>query len=120
MFLRRQVQAGAPAPLVEVTSGGPPLPGELTFICEKAMRREIEARYPDASALAADVVAFLDGARRREQALAILEKVRSLEPVIAGLRAKKVELEGEARRMLEGIKPFRSGGIEGAGVGDGG
>ncbi len=106
MFLWRQVQAGAPAPLAEVTKGGPPLPEELLFICEKAMRREIEARYPDASALAVDVVAFLDGARRREQALAIVEKVRSLEPLIAGLRTKKAALEGEARRMLEGIKPF--------------
>jgi serine/threonine-protein kinase len=106
MFLWRLVQAGSPAPLAEVTRGGPPVPEELIGICERAMRREIEARYPDASAMADEVVAFLDGARRREQALAIVERVRGLEPVIGGLRARKADLESEARRMLEGIKPF--------------
>ncbi len=102
----RQVLAGPPRPIVEVMQNGPPVPAELVAICQRAMVRDIEARYPDASAMADELVSWLDGARRREQALSLVERVRGLEPVIADLRARRSDLEAEARRVLEGIKPF--------------
>ncbi|KYF88553.1 hypothetical protein BE20_40675 [Sorangium cellulosum] len=97
---------GPPVDVREAAQGGPPLPEELIAVCERAMRREIAERYESAEALAADVVAWLDGVRRREQALSILEKVQGVAPVIAELRARKADLEAEARRRLGGIKPF--------------
>ena len=96
----------APPPRLARVTGALAIPAELEAICERAMQRDIAARYPDADALAREVLAWLDGARRREQALAVMEKVTALEPRIAGLRERKAALEAEASRKLEGVKPF--------------
>jgi len=53
-----RVQEGAPRPLHELA---PDAPAELVAICEKAMRREIGARYRDMSELAADLQAYVEG-----------------------------------------------------------
>lgn len=56
--------------LVELVRRGPPpplerfagdMPGELIAICERAMQRDPEARYPDLSAMTEDLRAFLEG-----------------------------------------------------------
>ncbi|AUX43500.1 protein kinase [Sorangium cellulosum] len=91
-----QVAETLPAPLAEAARAGPPLPADLVAICERAMQRSIGARYPDAAAMAEEIVAFLDGARRREQALAIVERTRAGEPAIADLRARAARLAEEA------------------------
>jgi eukaryotic-like serine/threonine-protein kinase len=103
----RQVLEGSPVPVVEAAQGKP-VPAELAAICAKAMEREMDARYPDAEALAREVVAWLDGARRREQALAVVERVQSKGSGITALRARKAALEAEARRLLEDVKPFEA------------
>ncbi len=95
-----------PTPIAEVTRGGPPVPAELVAVCERAMRYEIADRYPDAGALARDVTAFLDGARRREQALAELARARLLEPAIAALRDRSVRLRRAAEAALGDVRPF--------------
>jgi serine/threonine protein kinase/formylglycine-generating enzyme required for sulfatase activity len=48
-----------PPPSIE--SLAPRTPPELVAICEKAMAREIEARYPTTAALAADLRAYIEG-----------------------------------------------------------
>jgi formylglycine-generating enzyme required for sulfatase activity/serine/threonine protein kinase len=53
-----RVQEGPPA---SVTSLAPRAPSELVAICEKAMAREPADRYPDMSALAEDLRAWLEG-----------------------------------------------------------
>ena len=53
-----RVQEGPPA---SVTSLAPRAPAELVAICEKAMAREPADRYPDMSALADDLRAWLEG-----------------------------------------------------------
>ncbi|MEQ8765197.1 MAG: serine/threonine-protein kinase [Planctomycetota bacterium] len=49
--------AGPPRPVSELTSDAPP---ELVAICERAMAREPDDRYPDMIAMAADLRAFLE------------------------------------------------------------
>lgn len=98
--------AGPPLPVIEAARGGPPVPAELCAVVDRAMRREIEERYENAEALARDVVAWLDGVRRREQALARLEQARSLEPEIADLRAKAAEAESRARAIQAALMSF--------------
>lgn len=88
--------------------GGPPLPAELVAACERAMRPEIADRYESADALAADIVAWLDGLRRREQALAALDQARAIAPEIAALRTQAKEAETQARAIQAEIKPFDS------------
>jgi serine/threonine-protein kinase len=102
----RQVLAGPPPPVADAARGGPPVPAELCAICDRAMRREIGERYPSAEALAREVVSFLDGARRREQGLAILDRARAFLPEIAALRAEAAKAKAEARALLEALRPF--------------
>ncbi|WP_437727710.1 SUMF1/EgtB/PvdO family nonheme iron enzyme [Sorangium sp. So ce861] len=97
---------GPPVSVADAARGGPPLPAELVAACERAMSRQIEDRYGSADALANDVLSWLDGVRRREQALAALEQARALEPEIAGLRARAREAEARARALQGQIKPF--------------
>lgn len=101
----QQVLAGSLTPVVEAAEGKP-VPAELAAICAKAMAQEIGARYPDAEALASDVVAWLDGARRREQALDMVARARAMEPEIEALRARAVEKRAEAEARLGGVRPF--------------
>jgi serine/threonine-protein kinase len=100
-----QVGTGPPPPVAEVAAPRR-LPEELVAICERAMQREIAERYPDAEGLADDVVAWLDGARRREQALAVVERAAAMAPEIADLRARAAALRVEAAAALDGVRPF--------------
>jgi eukaryotic-like serine/threonine-protein kinase len=101
-----QVRNGPPAPLAEAVKGGPPVPPELVQIAARAMERAIGDRYPSAEVLAAEVLTWLDGARRRDQGLSILEQARALEPQIAHLRALAAKAQAEARAALAPLKPF--------------
>lgn len=56
MILAR-VKEGPPAPLAKLR---PELPSEIVAICEKAMARDPSARYPDMSAMADDLRAYLE------------------------------------------------------------
>ena len=56
--LWRRVLAGPPAPLGTLA---PEAPAELVAICDKAMAREADARYPDMLALGDELRAFLEG-----------------------------------------------------------
>jgi serine/threonine-protein kinase len=96
----------AAATLTEAMGSGPPVPAELSLVCARAMQRAIADRYASADALAADVVAWLDGARRREQALAALENARALEPAIAELRGRAELAQAGARALMADLKPF--------------
>jgi serine/threonine-protein kinase len=104
------------AVLAQVVQGSPPsipdviaprrVPEELVALCQRAMARTLDARPPDAGVLADEVVAWLDGARRREQALGVVVQARALEPEIAALRARAAAARAEAARLLDGIRPF--------------
>jgi serine/threonine-protein kinase len=100
-----QLITGPPPPVIEVASPRR-ISIELAAICERAMRREIHERYPHAEALADDVVAWLDGVRRREQALAVVERAAGMAPEIAALRARAAGLRVEAAAALDGVRPF--------------
>jgi serine/threonine-protein kinase len=102
----RQLISGPPPPLAHVLLLRPPVPEELVRICERAMRREIRERYPGAEPLSHEIVAFLEGARRREQALGVLDQARSLEPELASLRSQAALRREEARALLAEVQPF--------------
>ncbi|MFO0755039.1 MAG: bifunctional serine/threonine-protein kinase/formylglycine-generating enzyme family protein [Byssovorax sp.] len=96
-----------------VTFGPPPLderdaPAELCAICARAMARLPAQRYAHAGELAAEIEAFLSGARRREQALAKLQEAQSHAPTIAADRARAASLQAEAAALLAAVRPFRS------------
>ena len=76
------------------------VPRVLQRICSHAMARDPRDRYPDASALAREIAAFLDGDRRRSQAARLVKEARRLQPEIASLRRRADELEDEAAALL--------------------
>jgi eukaryotic-like serine/threonine-protein kinase len=98
--------AGPPVPVSDAAAGGPAVPAELCAIVERAMRPAIEQRYESAEEMARDVVAWLDGVRRREMALATLEHARTFEPEIAELRARATAAEARAQALRSELKPF--------------
>jgi serine/threonine-protein kinase len=70
------------------------------------MARVIEERSADAGALAEDLVGWLDGARRREQAKGALAAAEAKKPSLLSLRGLSAERKSEADRLLGAIRPF--------------
>ncbi|WP_437666320.1 SUMF1/EgtB/PvdO family nonheme iron enzyme [Sorangium sp. So ce1182] len=102
--IRGQVVHGPPAPLAGRCRD--PLPADLIAICERAMARSPSQRPADARALAEEFHRYLDGARRRERARALVEEARLLGPNIERLRARARSLRTEARAVLAHVLPF--------------
>ena len=71
-----------------------PIPEELVEICERAMQREIDSRYPSARDLADAVSDWLDGAKKRERALKVVAEALEL-------TQHREVLEQEAEKLLE-------------------
>ncbi len=101
LVLARLVQ-GPPTPL----SNDPLIPAELVTICERAMARDPEDRYPDARELAEDLSDWLEGATRRTHALKVVERARTLRPRAKANRARAEDMREMARRSLEGMEPW--------------
>ena len=86
---------------------GRPLPPELVEACMCAMAREREGRFTDAGALAAEIAAWLDGARRREQALEVVAAAEAKTPKAEALRKRAAGLRDEAEALFDGIEGWR-------------
>ncbi|MCB9780927.1 MAG: SUMF1/EgtB/PvdO family nonheme iron enzyme [Alphaproteobacteria bacterium] len=109
----RQVLAGPPAPVGRVEQPdapavlddpvGLPLPAELVGAVGRAMAREPGDRFADAGELADEIAAWLEGARRREQALDVVTRAEELAPRADALRAHAAALRAEAEALLEGV-----------------
>jgi len=99
----RQVLKQPPEPLEPSEA----VPAELVATCERAMSREIGQRHQTARELAAEIEVWLDGARRREQALALTERalrgVGGAEASLAEAAARRAESEA----LLAGVAPWR-------------
>ncbi|MFT5460948.1 MAG: serine/threonine protein kinase [Myxococcota bacterium] len=67
-----RVLLGPPTPVHEAADH--PLPDALVALCARAMAHERDHRFADGDAIAAEVGAWLDGARRRDAALALVER----------------------------------------------
>ena len=85
---------------------GLPLPDELVSACHQAMERAKSDRFQSASELASVVRDWLDGAKRREQALAVVEEAKANGPRAQGLLRQAQELRAEAEVLLEGVKSW--------------
>jgi formylglycine-generating enzyme required for sulfatase activity len=81
------------------------VPPDLAAICRRATALEASARYADAGALSAEIGAQLEGARRREHALAALAAAREKGDALANERAAAEQARSSAQRALVGIRP---------------
>ncbi len=112
-MMLRELLTGVPPGMADVmgvhdpivAAPGRPIPDELIAICARATAHDPAARPAHAGVVAVEVAAFLDGARKRERALALLAEARALGPGIEELRRRAAELQREARAALEPIPP---------------
>jgi len=72
----------------------------LIAICERAMSSEIADRYMDAATLAEAVNGWLEGARTRDHALALVRRAEDLRPLMDDLRKRAALSRGRAAYML--------------------
>jgi serine/threonine protein kinase/formylglycine-generating enzyme required for sulfatase activity len=89
----------------EVPVGGPPVPPELEAIRARAMRSDPLLRYPDAGALAAAVVEWLDGSKRRDQALAHVAQAQLRFDDARRLAMQALALDAAAESTLASLAP---------------
>ncbi|APR77983.1 serine/threonine protein kinase [Minicystis rosea] len=95
---------GPPASLEARCRG--PVPLDLVALCERAMAREPADRPANARILADEMRGFLDGARRRERARALVAEARRLAPSIQALRARSSTLRADAQALLGQVHAF--------------
>ncbi|MCB9681194.1 MAG: SUMF1/EgtB/PvdO family nonheme iron enzyme [Alphaproteobacteria bacterium] len=79
------------------------LPRELVEACERAMAWAPDDRFATAALLAAELMAWLEGARRREQALAVVDAAQAHGPRAAALRRAARDKREAARACLEAV-----------------
>ncbi len=96
--------------LVEALRAGPPprlvldgRPRELLAIGERALSREPADRYAHASELAWALSAWLEGAQRRDEALALVHEAEALLPEAAERKAKAARLRAAAADALSAL-----------------
>ncbi|MBL8679628.1 MAG: SUMF1/EgtB/PvdO family nonheme iron enzyme [Myxococcales bacterium] len=93
------------APSLVDHAGAPAIAEELRSTCERAMSRDPSARGTSAE-LANDLYAWLDGVRRREQALAALASAREAADAMNALREIAHRATSAARARWATLRPF--------------
>jgi serine/threonine-protein kinase len=99
------VRAGPPTMPPQGATGGPP-PQELVTLCVWAMARDPGHRPADAGVLAAALLGWQEGARRREQALAQVAEVEALRPRVREARAAAESARAAARAAAESVRAW--------------
>lgn len=102
----RAVLAGPAVPLTSrVGPEHPPLPDELVALVSGAMTWDLAARPTSAAWLARGVREWLDGARRRERAMALVAQAEAERPRAERLRTEARTLRRDARSELDHVPP---------------
>ncbi len=82
-----------------------PVPDDLAEVALHALEHRQQDRFPTAGEMATEVRTWLDGARRREKALEVVDEARSLGPRIDALLETARRERARAGELLEGVKP---------------
>ena len=104
-------EMGAREVLRLVREGPPPFPPapwaplHLITICRKALAKVDSDRYTDASILAAEIDAWVEGARNRERAQAMVQAVRGRVSDLSKRYLEAVRRRERARRTIQRLPP---------------
>jgi serine/threonine protein kinase/formylglycine-generating enzyme required for sulfatase activity len=104
-------EMGAREVLRLVREGPPPFPPapwaplHLITICRKALSKEHGDRYADASSLAAEIDAWVEGARNRERSQAMVQAVRGRVSSLTKRYLEAVRRRERARRSIQRLPP---------------
>lgn len=86
----------------------PGVPEPLAAICRKALARRAQDRYAHAGELADAVLAWLDSAHQRDQALALVQRAEALGPQIAALHERAQEHAARAHTLHAALPGWAS------------
>lgn len=97
-----------PTPLTAQATGrrsepGPPIPSGLRRITARAMSRNSADRYADASEMARALDSWLDGSKKRANAMQLVRNADELAPEVDRLERAARALRERARLMLKGL-----------------
>jgi serine/threonine-protein kinase len=87
-------------------SGALPIPAELQLICARALEFEVKDRYIDAGVLAAEVSAWLEGAKNLAAAKAVLADAQQLSAEVISLRDRARSGRRRAQNLLSMVPGF--------------
>ncbi|MBL8617306.1 MAG: SUMF1/EgtB/PvdO family nonheme iron enzyme [Deltaproteobacteria bacterium] len=82
-----------------------PAPAALVEICLRCMRLDPRQRYADGAAVAAELTAWLEGARSRERALTLTDQARAVLPLIEAAEVRAAQARERARAAVVGLRP---------------
>jgi eukaryotic-like serine/threonine-protein kinase len=85
---------------------GPPIPGDLREICLVAMARRPEDRYRDCGEMAAVLGEWLEGSRRRAEAIATVQRARDMLPMLDRLRLEADNARRSSDQLLRAVRPW--------------
>ncbi len=77
------------------------IPDEIARICLKAMENKVEDRYKNASELAEDIEAFLDGRHQKRRALALVQQATQKLTQASALQRRAARLWEQAENILQ-------------------
>ena len=89
------------------TSSGPPLSLALVRACERAMAREATDRFQSADALAHELAAWLDGERKRDEAITLVHRAQACAAQVSVLQGQAEELRERAIEALSDVASWQ-------------
>lgn len=101
----RLSRAGPPHPPSQCSPAqpSPPIPGDLEELCMQALSGDPRSRFPNAGALSREIAAWLDGARRQEQARALVIAADLKLAEATRHREEGITLRAEADAILAAV-----------------
>ncbi|MEC7984753.1 MAG: bifunctional serine/threonine-protein kinase/formylglycine-generating enzyme family protein [Myxococcota bacterium] len=91
-FEAELVEESVKGSLEERTEKGVMLPEDLVRACEKAMHRSQSSRYQSANDFQRVIIDWIDGANRREKALAVVTTAKSTDTLLKKLHVESQEI----------------------------
>jgi len=82
---------------------GRPIPAELWALCRRCLMFSLRERPSSAGEVSIEVSAWLEGARRREAALALVASAKRLAPTIDDQRARATAMRQQAHELLAAL-----------------
>lgn len=105
---------GLSSPAEQAAASGPHLSPTLVRACERAMARHPAERFQTAGAMAHELAAWLDGERKRDEALVVVHRAQASAAQVSVLQHEATQLREQATQKLRGVAPWQPEGDKAA------
>ncbi len=95
-------------PFAPVSCSGAPVPIVLVEVCQRAMARNPDDRYQSMSDLVEIIGTWLDGSKKRDDAMALVAEAEKSDEAIENLKTEAASLRARALELTESVSPWQS------------